>query len=580
MQPRRILIHDNAYSRWRSLSSLRFERSCHTASEFLALVDWAEQQAKAGLWVAGFIRYEAGSACDDALKTEQADDSELPLAWFGAFEEATPIADPAVAAVAPVPAPLLDAEMNPEIYQRRFQQLKDYLEAGDSYQVNLTFRLRGHFEGDTYALFSQLCANQAGRFSAYMAFDSHVVMSASPELFFERRGERINTRPMKGTVRRGASAAEDDALAESLKSDPKNQAENLMIVDMVRNDLGRVAEIGSVEVPVLFEVERYPRIQQMTTTVTARSSLPLSSLVQGLFPCASITGAPKARTVAIIAELESSARELYTGSIALIRPGGDCQLSVVIRTAVWQRSSGALSFGVGSGVVWDSTGDDEHAECLLKANILDAQYTLALIETIHWNSDSGYRLLAGHRNRMQRSAAALGIAFDTENFDQLMAHSPNDATARIRVHLSAEGEFSRIVAPAPAPVESMKIAFCPWPVDARWPLLQHKVDRRDLYQRAFADTQPCDQPLLWNEQGNVTEGVFSNVVIREGERMITPPVSDGLLPGVMREHLLQEQQLEEQSISRERLLAADEVWLINSLRGWVRAIVLPADKPC
>ena len=575
MNPRRILIHDDAHKRWLSLSVLSAEQSCHAESGLVALLDWAEQQAKAGLWVCGFMRYEAASAFDEALKPMAADYSTLPLGWFAAFEVATPVADPAIAAVSPVVAPALAAEMSLELYQQRFQQVKDHLAAGDTYQVNLTFRLRGVYEGDSYALFSQLCANQAGRFSAYMAFEHHVVMSVSPELFFERQGDVIQARPMKGTIRRGKDEQEDDQLAAILKADPKNQAENLMIVDMIRNDLGRVAEIGSVEVPTLFEIERYPRIQQMTTTVTARSAESLSTLMLGLFPCASITGAPKARTVEIIAKLEISPRELYTGSIGLIRPGGDCQFSVAIRTAVWDCRSGELSFGVGSGIVWDSTDDDEHEECLLKANILDAQYRLGLIETIHWSRDSGYRLIEGHKARMQRSAATLGINFDSQRFDALMANQPSDATARIRVHLSAQGELSRLVTPAPVPMEFMRMAFCPWPVEASWPMLQHKVDRREVYQRAVADTQDCDQPLLWNEQGNVTEGTFANIVIREGARMVTPPVSDGLLPGVMREYLLQGDQLEEESISRERLLAADEVWLINSLRGWVRGVVLP-----
>lgn len=575
MKPRRVLIHDDAHSRWLSLSSLSAEQSCHAESGLVALLDWAEQQSKTGLWVCGFMRYEAAHAFDEALQPMAADNSALPLGWFAAFEVATPIADPAIAAIAPVPAPVLEADMSPELYQQRFQQVKDYLGAGDTYQVNLTFRLRGAFDGDSYALFCQLCANQAGRFSAYLAFEHHVVMSVSPELFFERQGDEIQARPMKGTIRRGKDEQEDQEFAATLKADPKNQAENLMIVDMIRNDLGRVAEIGSVEVPKLFEIESYPRIQQMTTTVTARSSQSLSALMLGLFPCASITGAPKARTVEIIAELESSPRELYTGTIGLIQPGGDCQFSVVIRTAVWDRRSGELSFGAGSGVVWDSTGEDEHEECLLKANILDAQAQLGLIETIHWNRESGYRLIEGHKARLQRSAAALGISFDPKRFDSLMANQPSDATARIRVHLSAKGELSRIVAPAPVPMESMRVAFCPWPVESSWPLLQHKVDKRDVYQQAFADTQDCDQPLLWNEQRNVTEGTFANVVIREGARMITPPVSDGLLPGVMRDYLLQDDQLEEESISCERLLAADEVWLINSLRGWIRAVVLP-----
>lgn len=575
MKPRQIIIRDDANERWLSLSALAEQRSCEAADAVLPLLAWAEAQAVAGRWVCGFVAYEAAGACDEALQPKANPDATLPLVWFGAFEQADPVADPALAAVLPVPAPALQAEWSAEQYRVGFERVKAYLGAGDSYQVNLTFKLRGQFEGDSYALFCQLCANQAGRYSAYLAFEDQVVLSASPELFFERRGKQILTRPMKGTTRRGQDPEEDAALAEELRKDPKNQAENLMIVDMIRNDLGKIAEIGSVQVPQLFEVECYPRIQQMTTSVLAKSAEPLPVLMQGLFPCASITGAPKARTVAIIKELEPSPRGLYTGSIGLIRPGGDCQFSVVIRSAVWDRRSGDMSFGVGSGLVWDSRGDDEHAECLLKANILEPRAKPGLFETIHWNSQTGYRLLPGHCRRMARSAAALGIAFDEQVFNRALESRPLYSTARVRLMLSAAGEFSREVSPAPEPLAVMRLALCPWPVQSDWPLLAHKVDRRDLYERAVADSPPCDQVLLWNEAGNITESNFANLVIREGERLITPPLRDGLLPGVFREQLLLELEIEQGSIGRQRLLAADEIWLINSLRGWMRAELLP-----
>lgn len=571
MTPRRLILRDDAQSRWLCLGALSGSRECREPAQLPALLDWAEAQARAGRWVCGFVRYEAAPACDPALHPAEAPECGLPLAWFGASDSAETVADPGVAALEAVAAPALRAEIDAADYGRRFARVKDYLAAGDSYQVNLTFRLRGDFDGDPYALFCQLCANQAGRYAAYLEFDSHVVLSASPELFFVREGERIWARPMKGTTRRGADAEEDRHLAETLRADPKNQAENLMIVDMIRNDLGRVAEVGSVQVPQLFEIERYPRIQQMTTTVEARSKQSLSQLMAGLFPCASITGAPKARTVEIIAELEASPRELYTGSIGLLRPGGDCQFSVVIRTAVWERDSGEMSFGTGSGVVWDSTGADEHAECLLKANILEPPPPPGLFETLRWSAEAGYTLLDGHRARLAASAAALGIDFDPAAFDRLLAPAPELAPARVRVQLSADGQLSRAVAPAPEPRESMRVALCPWPVDSRWPLLRHKVDRRGLYERAQRDTAPAEQALLWNERGLLTEGCFANVVIREGERWITPPLDDGLLPGVLRGELLRQGQLQAESIPLARLRAADEVWLINALRGWTRA---------
>ena len=570
MNPQRILIRDDANERWLSLSNLITQRVCHCQADFSPLLEWAETKARSGLWVATFISYEAASFCDIALKHREDTQQFLPMAWVGVFETATTIANPALAAVKPVELPEMSPEWSRQEYLERFQQVKANLQAGNSYQTNLTFRLSSMFNGDCYALFCQLCANQSGRYAAYLEFDEFTILSASPELFFQRSGNKISARPMKGTTTRGASVEEDIQLANTLKQDAKNQAENLMIVDMIRNDLGKVSQTGSVQVSELFVVEPYPLIQQMVSSVTSTSELSLAEIVKGLFPCASITGAPKANTMKIIAELEESARWIYTGSIGLIRPDGDCQFNVVIRSAVWQKLTGELSFGVGSGVVWDSTGEGEYEECLLKANILQSRHKLALFETLRWDEDGGYHLIDRHKARLQRSAKALGIPFDDNVFDELMKVPISQGKARVRVELSNRGELSQTIAELPEHRPMMKLAFCPWPVESSWPLLQHKIENRALYEQAIKDTVDCDQPVLWNEAGNVTESAYFNIVIREGEKLFTPPLSAGLLPGIFREELLAQGEIEEQDISRDRFGSADEIWLINSLRGWIR----------
>lgn len=320
-----------------------------------------------GYTAAGLIAYEAAPAFDAALSVRSRPD--VPLVWFGLFD-ATEI----VHALEP---PLRDERprgWTPSIdwptYRRAIEDVKGHIARGETYQVNYTLRLRSPFAGNPWNFFRSLVDGQNARYAAYVETDRHAVCSASPELFFERDGQTLRSKPMKGTAPKGASAAETRANADWLHRSAKNRAENAMIVDMIRNDFGKVAQVGSVRVPKLFEVESYPTVLQMTSTVEARTSASFVETLDALFPCASITGAPKARTMEIIANMEADPRGAYTGAIGFLAPGNRARFSVAIRTAVVDLVEQGAEYGVGGGIVWDSDPADEYEECQIKARVL------------------------------------------------------------------------------------------------------------------------------------------------------------------------------------------------------------------
>jgi para-aminobenzoate synthetase/4-amino-4-deoxychorismate lyase len=335
--------------------------------EVLPLLEFAEMEAQRGAYVAVLISYEAAPAFDNALSVREAD--EFPLAWAAAFPGPTEVNEEQCES-------LVAGEWTPRItkdeYEVAVARIRELIAAGDTYQVNYSFPLTTSFHGDDYSWYRELCLAQRTSFSTYLDLGRYRVLSLSPELFFERRGDRVTTRPMKGTVRRGKSPTEDEELARWLQHSVKNRAENVMIVDLLRNDLGKVSVPGSVRVSSLFKPERYETVWQMTSTVeaTLRPKTSLLELMSALFPCGSITGAPKVRTMEIIRELERFPRGAYTGAIGLLRPGNECVFSVAIRTVVIDTQTGVATFGVGGGVTIDSTAEDEYDECLLKSRFL------------------------------------------------------------------------------------------------------------------------------------------------------------------------------------------------------------------
>jgi para-aminobenzoate synthetase / 4-amino-4-deoxychorismate lyase len=463
-------------------------------------------------------------------------------------------------------------------YARALCAIHEAIAGGEVYQVNYTFRLRAPFSGDLLPLFWQLYERQPVPYAAYIDTGAHAIASLSPELFFALDGERIATRPMKGTAPRGLTRADDLQHAERLTRCPKNRAENLMIVDMARNDLGRIARIGSVRVPRLFEAERYATLWQMTSTVVACTDAPLPEIFRALFPAASITGAPKIRATHVIHALERAPRGVYTGAIGVVLPDRRAQFNVAIRTLHYDKVAAQLTFGVGSGIVWDSEQVAEYEECLTKAQVLFApRPEFELLETLLWRRGRGYFLLEAHLKRLRDSADYFGFAVDADAVRHQLLTVAERFTApryRVRLRVNRYGE-AQVEHASLAPERRVwRVALAHEPVNPREVFLYHKTTHRQVYERARAARPDCDDVILWNTRGEITESTLANVVVRVDGRYYTPPVACGLLAGVYREHLLQRGLLRERVLTPDDLRRAEAVYLINSVRGRIRAEVV------
>jgi para-aminobenzoate synthetase/4-amino-4-deoxychorismate lyase len=440
--------------------------------------------------------------------------------------------------------------------------------------VNFTFRTRGSFTGDAGGLFADLVEAQQGGCSAFLDLGSHAICSASPELFFALRGLDVAARPMKGTAKRGRTLAEDRQARDALRVSPKERAENVMIVDMVRNDLGRIADIGSVAVPELFTVERYPNVWQMTSLVTARSPASLEAIFAALHPSASVTGAPKVRTMEILTALEPAPRGVYAGAIGHVWPDGSARFSVAIRTAVVDRTRGMVDFGTGSGIVWDSEPGAEYDECLLKASILGARPPrFDLLETLKWRPDGGFLLLDRHLQRLRDSAEYFGVPCRLDAvraaLDEAVAGSVGPL--RLRALLSKDGSVRVERQPFASSEQPLRVALAASPVDVRDVFLFHKTTHRLVYERARLEG--FDDVILFNEARQVTESTTANVVVEVDGRRVTPPVECGLLAGTYRAELLATGALQESVVTVDALRAARRLWLINSVHEWREAVL-------
>lgn len=538
-----------------------------------------------GLHAAGFLAYEAAPAFDPALRVRARGDA--PLIWFGlyrGYEEAPAPSDgsvaPAMADASTNPfSPAVPAEawvpsIAPGQYHDAIERIRDYIRTGDTYQVNYTYRLRAPYHGQAWDFFLRLIGGAPPPYAAFLQTDAWAIASASPELFLERCGERLRTRPMKGTAVRGRTLEEDRRNEASLAASEKDHAENLMIVDMARNDLGRVAVPGSVRVDPLFAIEKYPTVWQMTSTVEARTQVGFAGIMAATFPPASITGAPKPRTMEIIADLETEPRGVYTGAIGFVSPGQRMQFNVAIRTAWIDRRRGDVTYGVGGGIVWDSRPDLELAEARAKARILSHPFPIfSLLETLLWTPEGGYALLPGHMERLLASAEYFGFRVDLDEIRQVLdsrAHSLGASPVRQphRVRLLVDRDGRATVESAVLDMSgSRRITLARSPVDMSDPFLFHKTTARRVYDAALAECPGYDDVVLWNRQGEVTESCIANLVVEIGGRLVTPPVACGLLPGVYRRQLLSEGRIEERVVTIDTLLASPRILLVNSVRG-------------
>src|SRR5215213_9316438 len=440
-----------------------------------------------GWYAAGFLSYEAAPAFDSAFQTRSSlhstETNEFPYLWFGLYPKPRTIALPEPAR----PQKPLNwlASTDPDTYNSAIASIKDHIAEGRTYQVNYTMRLQADFTGNAWEFFLELAQSQNNH-GAYIQTERHVICSASPELSFQLDGTTITCRPMNGTTKRGRTTREDRAQSEWLKHSIKNRAENVMIVDMIRNDLGRIAKVGSVSVPRLFDIESYPTIWQMTSTIDARTEASLTEIFSALFPSASITGAPKISTMNIIAELENSPRKMYTGSIGYILPGRKAKFNVAIRTAVIDRARQIAEYGIGGGIVWDSTSTDEYAEAKLKAQLLtdSPQPEFSLLETMLWTTEEDYFLREKHIERLVDSAHYFDFPVSREVVENYLNKLADGfgAPQRVRIMLSPEGNLQSEYIPYQKTERTIKTKLATESINSNNIFLLHKTTERSVYE--------------------------------------------------------------------------------------------------
>jgi para-aminobenzoate synthetase/4-amino-4-deoxychorismate lyase len=571
----------------RGARSFRFEglrrvvRADALADVVPALAE-VERAVADGLHAAGFVAYEAAPAFDRALATHPPD-ARLPLAWFAIFAErieAEPVDAPEDVTAAEVGE--LRANAGEAEHAQQVAAVRELIAAGETYQVNLTFPLRAEVRGSALDLYRRLCHAQRAAYCALIDLGERVIVSASPELFFRWADGEMELRPMKGTRPRGASPGADAALAAELAASPKDRAENLMIVDLLRNDAGRIAEFGGVRVERMFEVERYPTVHQMTSTIRARprQGTTLADVFRALFPCGSITGAPKVRTSHIIAETERGSRGVYTGAIGFVSPG-EAVFSVAIRTLLVDPVAGVAELGVGSGITWDSEAAAEYRECLSKAAFVHREPDPALIETFGWTPEDGFVRGDRHIARLAASARHFGYRCGVDELarrlDALAPDLPREPRT-IRVTLSPACRIAISQEPMRRWAEPVRLAISHRHLPSDHPLWRHKTARREIYRDHTPVAVAHDDVLLVNERGELAETRIANLVLEIDGGLWTPHAGAGLLPGVLRAELLRDGIVRERPLHVADLERATAVWVVNSLRGWGRAVIV-ADAP-
>jgi para-aminobenzoate synthetase / 4-amino-4-deoxychorismate lyase len=534
-------------------------------NEVLSCLQQVEQAVAEGYYAVGYVAYEAASAFNPHFMT--AAPNNWPLIWFGIFKQpATTFPHSPNADRYPIN---WQANVNHQHYQQAIETIKKQIAEGNTYQTNYTIRLNGYFDHDPYALYLHLLQAQRADYSAYLDLGDKVILSASPELFFHYQQGRIVTKPMKGTAARGLTLADDEVQRQHLFSE-KNQAENMMIVDLLRNDLNQIAKTGTVKVEQLFASERYPTVWQMTSTVSAQlpQSISMTQLFTALFPCGSITGAPKQSTMALIAELEGEARGVYCGAIGMITPDDQAIFNVAIRTLTLDKQCGQAQYGVGGGITWDSTAKDEYQEIINKVQILyQSPRSHQLLESLLLE-EGDYFLLNRHLSRLAQSADYFDFSYSLSTLQQQLhncAQQHNKGTYKVRVLLASDGQLTLNVEPiAPLDNQPLFASFADKPVNSQNPFLYHKTTRREYYPAATLNREY----LLFNERDEITEFVNGNVVLIINGEWLTPEIHCGLLPGTLRSEWLAQQKIKPAILTRGDVKRADKIIFINSVRKW------------
>ncbi len=590
------------------LRNLQGQLETHSISDVMAMLGEVDAAARRGWYAAGFVAYEAAPAFDSAFRvtapSPQPDvRATIPLAWFGLFSDACPAAPLPPAPVRPTIDQRSDVEswgcdVDERSYAAAVSRIREEIAAGNAYLVNLTTRFLRPWasDDDPFDLYCRLVRSYASGYHAYLETPDWAVACASPELFFERSAYDIVTRPMKGTAPRGRWSSEDASHAHDLSHSPKERAENIMVVDMLRNDLGRIAVPGSVDVPSLCDLERHPAVWQMSSTVRATTPghVGLPEIFGALFPCASVTGAPKVSAMSVISDLEKSPRGVYCGAVGLVQPasrdtdtGPSARFAVGIRTAVLDRSAQTATYGSGGGITWDSTAIREWEEVLLKARALEGPPSLTsdadgLIETMAFDPVGGYGGAIRHRDdhlgRLRASAEYFGLCVPSDTAELLdQAIEGLETPTRVRLVLRAGGAIELDTSPLDdsAPTSVLSLCVDLEPVGSSETTLFHKTTDRARYDERARRHPIADDVVLVNERGEITETTRANIAVRLGAQWCTPPLRCGLLPGIQRARDLAEGRLVERVMTVDDLLGAQCVATLSSLRGWRAARVVP-----
>ncbi|MEI7969957.1 MAG: chorismate-binding protein [Betaproteobacteria bacterium] len=575
-----------------------------TLADVPGTLDAAHAEALGGRWCVGWVNYEAAPGLDATLMPGRHVHAAPPgtaLAAFAVFDTARPW-PPGLAGLAAAlgrgwrtaawrdGVGLAAAARAPDAaspFARQVCRIRDLIREGDVYQVNLTTSLESHLDGDARDYFLALHRSQPQGYAFFLPHDldgcpAHI-LSVSPELFFHWENGVVTTRPMKGTAPRGASPAADLAAADRLRTSEKERAENLMIVDLLRNDLARVAALGTVRVASLFEVEALPTVWQMTSTVTARTrnAPSLSALFSALFPCGSVTGAPKRSAMEIIHRLEPAPRGVYCGAVGILRPGGSALFNVPIRTVTLEpapstapaaaRTRWRAACGIGSGITHDSTATGEAREWLHKQGFLRrAAEPFDLLETLRLEGGRWW-LLSRHLARLQRAADHFGVPLDAASVNAALAETARRhprGVHRVRLRIPADGTVRVESSPLAPTRQPVRLAWAAQPMPDADEFIRHKTTRRDAYA-AFAPVPGTFDTLLRNRAGHLTETTMGNIALLIDGRWLTPPAQVGLLPGVYREALVETGRLQEAVLTGEHLRSAHAAAFLNSVRGWI-----------
>ena len=561
------IFYDLPSSSWVEMFDLIELHEAETAAELKPVLDKVEMASQHGHFAIGYICYEAASGLDDSLTHRPK--LNYPLAIFAEFKNIRPIDFSEE-----IKAVKLSATIKKNSFIQSIGRIKEHLEKGDIYQVNFTHQLVGYFNETPRNVFAKLIAAQPTPHGVFFETENLAICSASPELFFSLKDNQLEMRPMKGTRKRGRYLSEDLQYKSELGSSEKDRAENLMILDMVRNDLGRICIPGSIKTSKLFDIQKLPTVWQQTSSVTGKTDACLAEIFSATFPCASVTGAPKTKSMEIISKLEMTARGVYTGTLGYVKPNREASFNVAIRTMVIDKLAHQASYGVGGGIVWDSSAESEWEESLLKAQVLEfPTASFELFETIKYDPQEGVCLLEEHISRLRMSSEYFSWPFKEAIARNLLNGVKSDEALRIKLVMTRDGKLSFKTSPLPAFGDLIRLKLAKRPIDSNNIFLFHKTTNRRVYEEAKKDVKKCDDVILYNEREELTETTIANLYVEVDGSLLTPPLDCGLLPGAFRASMLSKRAAFERVLYKEDLLASNNIFIGNSLRGLQKALL-------